>query len=114
MIYKGTKSQFEEVLVYSGNDYLKNATKTYLGMDIKTEKKDKDFIVTPTNVPNGSIIIFVCYNDKKMVYLEPFTYAGEENKTFTPDKEYDTAKVFVWKNLEILKPLCEAEEVQLN
>ena len=46
--------------------------------------------------------------------VEPFTYAGEETKTFTPDKEYDKVKVMVWENLETCVPLCEAEDVSLN
>lgn len=79
-----------------------------------TKIENKQFVITPTNVPNGSTIIFVCYNDDRAVYVDTFTYAGEENKTFTPDKEYDEVKVIVWDSLSTLVPLCEAEKVTLN
>ena len=72
------------------------------------------FMVTPTGVEKGNIIIFACYNGNKMVYVNPYVYAGETTIPFTTTETYDKVKVFVWENLKTCVPLCEAEAVPLN
>ena len=80
----------------------------------KTQSLNGIFLVTPTGVENGNRVIFVCYNGNKMVYVNPYVYAGESTIPFTTTETYDKVKVFVWDNLKNCIPLCEAEEVPLN
>lgn len=72
------------------------------------------FLVAPTGVENGNRIIFACYNDDRMVYVNPYVYAGESTIPFTTTETYDKVKVMVWESLETCVPLCEAEDVPLN
>lgn len=72
------------------------------------------FLITPTGLKNENGIIFVCYNNNKMVYVNPYVYAGETTIPFTTTETYDKVKVMVWESLETCVPLCEAEEVPLN
>ena len=80
----------------------------------KTQSLNGIFLVTPTGVENGNRVIFVCYNGDKMVYVNPYIYAGESTIPFTTTEKYDKVKVMVWENLETCVPLCEAENVPLN
>lgn len=80
----------------------------------KTQVLNGIFLVTPTGAENGNRIIFACYNGDKMVYVNPYIYAGETTIPFTTTETYDKVKVMVWENLETCVPLCEAEEVPLN
>ena len=80
----------------------------------KTQSLNGIFLVTPTGVENGNRIIFACYNDDKMVYVNPYIYAGETTIPFSTTETYDKVKVMVWENLETCVPLCVAEEVPLN
>ena len=95
----------------------KNIT-LYIVIDIPTkieiQKTNDIFYVMPTGVKNGNRIIFVCYNDNRMVYVNPYVYAGESTIPFTTTETYDKVKVMVWENLETCVPLCEAEDVPLN
>lgn len=80
----------------------------------KTQFLNGIFLVTPTGVENGNRVIFVCYNGDKMVYVNPYVYAGESTIPFSTTETYDKVKVMVWENLETCVPLCEAENVPLN
>ena len=80
----------------------------------KTSNSEGEFIVNPIVVPANSIIIFACYNDNKMVYVNPYVYAGETTIPFSTTETYDKVKVMIWENLETCVPLCEAEDVPLN
>ena len=80
----------------------------------KTQSLNGIFLVTPTGVENGNRVIFVCYNGDRMVYVNPYVYAGESTIPFTTSETYDKVKVMVWENLETCVPLCEAENVPLN
>lgn len=80
----------------------------------KTQSINGIFLVTPTGVENGNRIIFACYNDDRMVYVNPYIYAGETTIPFSTTETYDKVKVMVWENLETCVPLCEAEDVPLN
>ena len=72
------------------------------------------FLVTPIGVESGNRIIFACYSDDKMVYVNPYVYTGETTIPFTTTETYDKVKVMVWGNSETCVPLCEAEDVPLN
>lgn len=80
----------------------------------KTQFLNGIFLVTPTGVENGNRVIFVCYNGDRMVYVNPYVYAGETTIPFTTTETYDKVKVMVWENLETGVPLCEAKEISLN
>ena len=63
-------------------------------------------MVTPVNVPSGSSIIFAYYNGDTLSEMIPYTYTTESAIPFTATKSYDNIKIFVWKSLESLEPLC--------
>lgn len=112
--FLGTEKQWGNMIIGDLNDPLLNATIHYITPSTKTTVEEHQFTVTPMNVPNGSTIIFACYNDKQMVFVDTFTYAGESTIPFTTTETYDKVKVMVWENLKTLIPLCEAEDVNIN
>lgn len=112
--YQGRKGQWNKIRIDATNGHLINSTIHFLSNGTDTEVFESKFIVTPSNIPNGSIIIFVCYHDKQMVYVNPYIYAGESTIPFTTTEKYDKVKVMVWENLKTCVPLCEAENVPLN
>ncbi|MDY3929932.1 MAG: leucine-rich repeat domain-containing protein [Clostridia bacterium] len=114
VIYGGTKAQWDKITISDSNTPLTNATIHYTLPSTKTTFEDNQFIVTPKSVPNGSNIIFACYNGNKMVYVNPYIYAGETTIPFSTTETYDKVKVMIWENLETCVPLCEAEDVPLN
>lgn len=77
----------------------------------KTQLEDDTFLVTPTGIENGNTIIFACYNGNKLVYVNPYVYAGESTIPFSTTETYDKVKIMVWSNGV---PLCNAEKVPLN
>lgn len=66
-------------------------------------------MVTPTNALVGDNIIVACYKEKKMVYVDVYSYNGETTVPFVPGTEYDTIKIMVWESLDNLKPLSSVE-----
>lgn len=80
----------------------------------KTQVLNGIFLVTPTGAENGNRIIFACYNDNRMVYVNPYIYAGETTIPFSTTEKYDKVKIFVWENLETCIPLCIPEDVPLQ
>lgn len=123
--YTGTEDELEALKSNSGdyNDSLFNATINYIAQPpiaphTKTyiSNKGQVFIINikPTNIDNGKTIILALYNDNRMVYVNPYVYAGESTIPFSTTENFDKVKVFVWENLDTCVPLCEAEEVPLN
>ena len=112
--YEGYKKDWSNITINSGNTFLTKATINFLPISLSVEKNNNEFIVTPNGVENGNRVIFACYNGNKMVYVNPYIYAGETTIPFTTTETYDKVKVMVWENLETCVPLCEAENVPLN
>ena len=78
-----------------------------------TKTSGGTIVATATNVPSNSQIVLVCYQGKKISYLEPqVTVTGQTNYTFSPNQSYDTAKVLVLSDLTRCQPLTEAASVQ--
>lgn len=80
----------------------------------ETQILNGTFVVTPTGVENGDKIVFACYNGDKLVYINPYVYAGETTIPFTTTETYDKVKAMVWDGSMPLSPLCTAEDVSLN
>lgn len=113
--YDGYKKEWEELISATYNlDKFETINIHCLPPSISTELTNNIFLATPTGVENGNRIIFACYNGNKMVYVNPYIYAGETTIPFSTTETYDKVKVFVWENLETCVPLCEAENVPLN
>ncbi len=74
------------------------------------------FKVSSTNTPIGCYIIFTCYSNNKLTYIESREYDGKSPMYFVEGSnvDYDTVKVFVWEKLTNLKPLCESEILKVN
>ena len=111
--YGGTQETWNEIKFAEGNDYLLNATFQYIPSVDFIYTKDS-FYVTPTNVLNGNTIIFACYYDDKMVYVNSHVYAGETSIPFSTTETHDKVKIMIWKDSKSCVPLCEAEEIPIN
>ena len=61
----------------------------------KTQAINGIFLVTPTGVEDGNSIIFACYNGDKMVFVNPYVYAGETTIPFMTTENYDKVKIMV-------------------
>lgn len=74
------------------------------------------FSVVPTNIPVGSTIVFACFNDNQMVYLESRTYSEENPIYFVKfgKSDYDAVKIIVLESFSSVKPLCESETLKIN
>ena len=113
--YDGYKKEWEELISATYTlDSFEKINIHCLPPSISTELINNIFVVTPKGVENGNRIIIVCYNGDKMVYVNPYIYAGETTIPFTTTETYDKVKVMVWENLETCMPLCEVENVPLN
>lgn len=80
-------------------------TKTTVSEDGKT------FDVKPVNVAVGSTVVLALYDNGNFVGMKSGKYNGTDIQ-FTTDNAYTNAKVMVWKSLENMKPVCEAEVVK--
>ncbi len=113
--YDGYKKEWEELISATYNlDKFETINIHCLPPSISTELTNNIFVVTPKGVKNGNRVIFVCYNGNKMVYVNPYVYAGETTIPFSTTETYDKVKVMVWESLDTYVPLCEAENVPLN
>ncbi len=79
-----------------------------------TRKVNDSYNVYVYNGTVNDTIIFACYKDKRLSYIDIKTYNNQQSIAFTPDKEYDSIKVMVWESLTTCIPLCAAEDVNIN
>lgn len=123
--YSASEEEWDAIVIEEGNDCITNKkiitfntvtektiyTKTSLCA--KTPKYDIYFI-TPVNIPLNSTIIFACFADNKITYLETRTYTGESSVYFVKQgvDDYNTVKVMVWDKLSTLKPLSSVEIIK--
>lgn len=75
----------------------------------RTELSGNKLTVTPEGIPEGSSIILACYKDGVLVYISRYEYDNSETVQFETDKEYDSAKVFVWD--DEMTPVAEPERI---
>ena len=68
-------------------------------------------MVTPVNAENGETVILALYDSDSFIGMQSAVYEGEEI-TFVTDKEYTTAKVMVWDDLESMIPSGKAEIIK--
>ncbi|MBQ4516206.1 MAG: leucine-rich repeat domain-containing protein, partial [Clostridia bacterium] len=101
--YYGTASEWQTALyIDQRNNPLKNAsreyakfTKTTLGPDGKT------YIAVTVNIPREKTVIMAFYKNGKLVdYDYDYDVYSDYNVYLKTNKEFDTAKVFVWDDLE--------------
>ncbi len=117
--YGGTKGQWDNMTIAYGNDPLLSATlyidgKPILPIIASVNAKAENGSVTVTaeteNVSASNVLIAVGF-DSKGEYTD---LAEVENGTAQLDKDVKTVKVFVWKSMESMIPLCEAKEVNVQ
>ena len=66
---------------------------------------DKKTITVYLNfVDSGRLVILALYSDDTLVEMQKAVYNANSIE-FTTDKEFDSGKVMIWKDLESLKPL---------
>lgn len=99
------------ITIEGSNTCLTNANLHCLNTSLKVEKVNNIFLVAPSNVYNNEYIIFACYKGNKMVYVNPYIYAGETTIPFSTNEGYDKVKIMVWENLDNCVPLCETKEL---
>ncbi len=92
------------------NSCLTNASLHCPITSLNVEKINNIFLVTPNNVYNNEYIIFACYNDGKLVYINQYAYAGEKTIPFTTSEKYDKVKIMAWENSKNYTPLCKSKE----
>ena len=70
------------------------------------------------NVPEGSLIIFACYEDEALAFVDFLTYTSEnaDSIQFAVDDEiaYDSAKVFVWDGFSVMNSVKNPEIVNVT
>lgn len=71
------------------------------------------FTIVPTEIPIGSNIILVCYNNGIITYAKS-KENNNEPREFTVTSEYDKAMVFVFDGSDGVTPLTDAENVNLD
>lgn len=109
--YSGAPEEWSAIRFSSGNDSLTNATIQFIPAVYFYIGSNGNFIVTPTNIPNGNTIVCACYNDNKMVSVTSSVYAGESTMPFSTTEAYDKVKIMAWESLETFAPLCEVQEI---
>ena len=76
----------------------------------KTTLKDGIFNVKAFNLNENCIIILALYKDGLLVETQQMEY-DKTDVIFYADKEFDSAKVMVWKDSQSQKPLTDTEDV---
>ena len=68
--------------------------------------------VSLSDIPNGNTLIVAAYKDGRLAYCEPRTVT-QDSETFEIIENVDTVKVFVFEEIETLKPLTKCETIEL-
>lgn len=101
---------------YIGNDWIDGDTPvTYASVDvdfyykdtrarIEVTKDEKKFTINPVNIATGSAVVLATYDDG-LVEAEKYIYDGNEIEHIV-NNDFSYAKVFAWKNLNDLSPIC--------
>ena len=89
--YCGTPSIYNNVAVFDAYKRYNNTIKV-------------DF----NYVDSGCLVILALYSGESLVEVQKAVY-NTDNIIFTPDKEFDSGKVMIWKDLESLKPLYKID-----
>ena len=76
----------------------------------ETTLKDGIFNVKAFNLNENCIIILSLYKDGLLVETQQMEY-DKTDVFFHADKEFDSAKVMVWKDTQSQIPLTDAEDV---
>lgn len=70
------------------------------------------------NVPEGSIIIFACYEDEALAFVDYMTYTAENADSIqfevSDEIAYDSAKVFVWDGFAGMNAVKNPEIVNVT
>lgn len=111
--YTGTESDWNNIYISYGNNYLNNAARIYITettKETKTTVYDDAFTVYPINIAIGNTVILAIYNGDRLVNVQSAKYNGKDIP-FEKKEEYTSAKVMVWKNLNDFSPICPAENI---
>lgn len=68
--------------------------------------------VSLSDIPNGSTLLVAAYKDRRLAYCEPRTVT-QDSETFEIIANVDTVKVFVFEEIDTLKPLTKCETIEL-
>ncbi len=101
------------ILAYYNSDFSQKRGKIVKFEGTKTTafSNGKLFTIKPINIANGNTITLALYNGKEFVEAK-FAKSGGNDITFTTDKTYTSAKVFVWNNSDDITPMCDAETIE--
>ena len=111
--YSGTQEIWKTILIGEENNYLTKAVNHYIpsnGTQTTVSNDKKIFTVNLVDFETGKFVIIALYDNGKFVEMQCAIHKGEEI-TFTTDKTYTNAKVMVWDDITILKPVCSVEEL---
>lgn len=93
--YSGTEADWKVLSIGINNNEFKNA-KISLANGI---------LVYPVNVESGNYILVGCYKGDRIVYIDFKKYNNEEYIIFNTDVDYDSSKIFKWRDLNSIVPL---------
>lgn len=111
--YKGSKADWADISIDSGNESLTAAERVYLKCTETTVSDNGNvFTVTPKYINSGVTVILALYNGSQLVEAQSAAYTGNDVH-FETKKAYTSAKIMVWKNLSSLTPVCDVEIVKI-
>lgn len=114
--FAGTKQNWRRIVIGQKNTNLTGAAIHYnaqMPPYTKTTFSAGTFSIVPVSVPVGSNVILLCYKDEKMVCVNVHSYDGADIIEFTPDADYDWAKVLVLDTTDSIASPCGAETIEL-
>lgn len=111
--YQSSQRNWNNVLIESDNYYLKKAKIHFIEPYTETTVSGdgKTFTVSPVNVETGKTVILALYSGNQLAELHKATYEGRAIP-FTTTANYNSAKVFVWDDLDTLIPVCDTNIVK--
>ena len=109
---KGVAYAIKDGYVYIITGYEKsNIPHTTTAVSVKDGQKI--FTVSPTGVETSNRVILALYKSGNFIGLKSALYNGEDIR-FETDMDCDKAKVMVWGGFASLKPVTNAEMVNVN
>lgn len=126
--YAGSEAEWNEISIDQGNECLTNATIHYNENNISepaiseatvtASNGEYTFNISIDNVPQGSQLLTVVYNNGAMKGFAPTTITSADNgttKSVTVSADSaDSAKIFIWSDINNMKPLCENKTIEKN
>ena len=119
VIYSGNSQMWEELLLTGHNSCLCNANVTCLGdIALPTLNFISSNQITISGITENCSLIVASYNKEKLVDTKVISVSENTSKLLSQTgldiSGADTVKAFLWKNMQILVPLCDMQYVTIE